>query len=92
MLESTLSASKIPMPQNKGNDADLTLRELDCAAIQSLHSSIADDNEREFDSVRGVFWEGKRLYPNAGFREKIIFKSVSEILNVLKAISFLLNA
>jgi hypothetical protein len=70
MLESTLSASKIPMPQNKGNDADLTLRELDCAAIQSLHSSITDDNEKEFDSVRGVFWEGKRLYPNAGFREK----------------------
>jgi hypothetical protein len=70
MLESTLSASKIPMPQNKGNDADLTLRELDCASIQSLHSSIADDNEKEFDSVRGVFWEGKRLYPNAGFREK----------------------
>jgi hypothetical protein len=70
MLESTLSASKTPMPQNKGDDADLTLRELDCAAIQSLHKSINDDNEKEFDSVRGVFWEGKRLYPNAGFREK----------------------
>lgn len=70
MLESTLSASKTPMPQNKGDDADLTLRELDCAAIQSLHKSISDDNEKEFDSVRGVFWEGKRLYPNAGFREK----------------------
>jgi len=70
MLESTLSVSKTPMPQNKGDDADLTLRELDCAAIQSLHKSISDDNEKEFDSVRGVFWEGKRLYPNAGFREK----------------------
>lgn len=70
MLESTLSASKTPMPQNKGGDADLTLRELDCAAIQSLHKSIRDNNEKEFDSVRGVFWEGKRLYPNAGFREK----------------------
>jgi hypothetical protein len=23
-----------------------------------------------FDSVRGVFWEGRELYPNAGFREK----------------------
>ena len=23
-----------------------------------------------FDSVRGVFWEGKELYKNAGFREK----------------------
>lgn len=70
MLERTLSASKTPMPQNKGDDGDLTLRELDCAAIQSLHKSISDDNEKEFDSVRGVFWEGKKLYPNAGFREK----------------------
>jgi hypothetical protein len=70
MLESALSVSKTPMPQNKGEDADLTLRELDCAAIQSLHKSISEDNEKEFDSVRGVFWEGKRLYPNAGFREK----------------------
>ena len=70
MLESTLSASKTPMPQNKGDDADLTLRELDCAAIQSLHKSITDDKEKQFDSVRGVFWEGKKLYPNAGFREK----------------------
>jgi hypothetical protein len=58
------------MPQNKGGDADLTLRELDCAAIQSLHKSIKENKEKEFDSVRGVFWEGKRLYPNAGFREK----------------------
>jgi hypothetical protein len=70
MLERTLSASKTPMPQNKSDDGDLTLRELDCAAIESLHKSISDDNEKEFDSVRGVFWEGKKLYPNAGFREK----------------------
>ena len=29
--------------------------------------------EQSFDSARGVFWEGGELYPNAGFREKIIF-------------------
>jgi hypothetical protein len=26
--------------------------------------------EKAFDSVRGVFVEGKELYPSAGFREK----------------------
>ena len=46
------------------------LRELDCAAIETLHKSLKKNKEKEFDSVRGVFWEGKELYPKAGFREK----------------------
>ena len=29
-----------------------------------------NNEERAYDSVRGVFWEGKPLYPNAGFAEK----------------------
>ena len=70
ILKKTFSASKTPMPQNKGDDADLIFRELDCAAIQSLHKSMQENNEKEFDSVRGVFWEGKELYHKAGFREK----------------------
>lgn len=70
ILESTLSASKAKLPENRGNTNDLFFRELDCAAIQSLHKSLQENNEKEFDSVRGVFWEGKELYPKAGFREK----------------------
>ena len=33
---------------------------------------ISEDKllRREFDSVKGVFWEGVELYPDAGFREK----------------------
>ena len=27
-------------------------------------------NAHPYDSVKGVFWEGQELYPNAGFREK----------------------
>ena len=27
-------------------------------------------NTHSYDSVKGVFWEGQELYPNAGFREK----------------------
>jgi hypothetical protein len=46
------------------------LRELDCAVIETLHKIRKDENLQMFDSVRGVFWEGRELYPNAGFREK----------------------
>ena len=70
MLESAAANSEEPMPQNRGGDADLKLRELDCAAIETLHKSMHDGNEKAFDSTRGVFWEGKLIYPNAGFREK----------------------
>ena len=70
ILEQTMAAFEAPMPQNRGGDADLRLRELDCAAIESLHKSMHDGHEKSFDSTRGVFWEGKLIYPNAGFREK----------------------
>lgn len=70
LLEAALKKSKTPMPQNRGGDADLKFRELDCAVIQSLHKSLKDNGEKEFDSVRGVFWEGDTIYSSAGFREK----------------------
>lgn len=62
----------IPMPVNKtlGNSTDLLLRKLDCYVIQTTHRINREANKRAYDSVRGVFWEGKPLYPNAGFAEK----------------------
>lgn len=57
------------IPQNKGGE-DLLLRNLDCAVINTLHILRKKHKEQPFDSVRAPFWEGKELYPNAGFREK----------------------
>ena len=37
---------------------------------QMTHKFNQEANKRAYDSVRGVFWEGKPLYPNAGFAEK----------------------
>lgn len=68
-----LKATTKKLPKNlkaTGTSHDLMLRELDCAVIETLHKSRGDSKLREYDSVRGVFWEGKELYPNAGFREK----------------------
>ncbi|MEN6519564.1 MAG: hypothetical protein ABFD46_00225 [Armatimonadota bacterium] len=50
-----------------GNRNDLLLRQLDCAIIQFLHR---EKTGRQFDTVRGLFFEGEDLYPNAGFKIK----------------------
>ena len=51
ILEQMMAGHDAPMPQNRGGDADLKLRELDCAAIETLHKSMHDDNEKPFDST-----------------------------------------
>lgn len=61
---------KLPENKNVGNSEDLLLRELDCAVIETFHGLREMAKEVHYDSVRGVFWEGGPLYPNAGFREK----------------------
>ena len=58
------------LPANNGGK-DLYKRELDCFLINSLVGSQKENNPKNaYDSVRGVFFEGIELYPNAGFREK----------------------
>jgi hypothetical protein len=46
------------------------LRDLDCAVFETIHKIRKEENDPVYDSIRGVFWEGEELYPNAGFREK----------------------
>lgn len=72
VLRDSCSAVGKNMPANKSvsGNQDLLLRELDCAVIEMVHQFRRQKNMQPFDSVRGVFWEGKDLYPNAGFREK----------------------
>ena len=65
-----LSGYILPKNSNTGNSTDRLLRRLDCAVIEYLHETRRRSHLPPFDSVRGVFTEGKELYPNAGFREK----------------------
>lgn len=44
-------------------------RNLDCLVINTF-ISLQKNQGIKYDSVRGVFFEGKELYQNAGFREK----------------------
>jgi hypothetical protein len=69
----------LTMPVNRSApgqpNADRVLRYLDCAVIRHLHSIMEaqpqDSSSIEpFDSVRGMFTEGARVYPKGGFRQK----------------------
>jgi hypothetical protein len=68
-LMATLNVANVASPTNSGGD-DLYLRKLDCAVISALHDIRAAENDEPIDTVFGVFVEGDRLYPNAGFFEK----------------------
>jgi len=73
LLVETQKEHGLAIPSNKTirNKGDLLLRDLDCAVIETIHQfNRIDKGRQEFDSVKGVFFEGKDLYPNAGFKEK----------------------
>lgn len=63
-----------PLPKNLDPDdsGDLLLRPLDCTVIQYLHG-MREETPKEtppFNTVRGMFAEGERVYPGAGFHKK----------------------
>lgn len=69
-LKEFLDLNNISLPENKGEQGDLTRRFLDCAVINSLHQYRKDEKLDGYDSVRAAFWEGADLYPNAGFKRQ----------------------
>ena len=52
------------------SEPEPSLRYLDCAVMENLHEYRQRSDAAPFDSVRGAFWEGRPLYPTAGFRER----------------------
>lgn len=60
-------AAELPLPDN---NPDGLRRNLDCAVIRTLHDIRRAANEPAIDTVKGVFIEGKPIYPNSGFHEK----------------------
>lgn len=59
-------AAGLELPKNSGG-RDLVSRKLDCAVIRTLHKTREDAGQTRFDTVRAAFFEGERLYDNAGF-------------------------
>lgn len=54
------------LPRNSKN---LKARFLDCLVFNGLHLVRERENLPSYDSVRGLFWEGPRIYPSAGVRQ-----------------------
>lgn len=71
-LEKLCKQTRKELPQNTeiGSSTDKLIRKLDCLVIQTVHTLNQDANKQPYDSVRGVFWEGTPLYPDAGFAER----------------------
>jgi len=57
------------LPYNRVGD-DKVIRDLDCAVIEQIHDLNISNKEKFFDSVRGLFIEGKEVYEGSGFRSK----------------------
>lgn len=53
----------------KDNGGFSLVRTLDCKVIENIHENLKNE-KFSYDSVLGIFQEGKEIYPNAGFREK----------------------
>lgn len=56
-----------PLPENS---PDLLRRNLDCAVIRYLHEIRQSQGDEPLHTIRGVFTEGKPIYPNSGFWDK----------------------
>ncbi len=62
---------KLNLPKNEINHNSIYLkRNLDCAVINYCHTINESNNDPSYDTVYGVFEEGKSLYPNSGIKEK----------------------
>ena len=57
------------MPVNSGGQ-DRFKRELDCAVIHLVHVFRRAEKLAEFETVRGMFFEGEEAYAGSGFRNK----------------------
>ncbi|HAO41305.1 MULTISPECIES: hypothetical protein [unclassified Afipia] len=68
-MSALFEAADRDMPINELGD-DLLLRRLDCAVINYLHGMRALVDETPFQTVKGVFTEGRDAYPGAGFKAK----------------------
>jgi hypothetical protein len=86
LLEKTSEQSGFEMPKNVPlvKNGDLIKRFLDCAVIETIHQFNSDTKKPHFDSVRGVFFEGKDLYINAGFKSENHIQIVIRNPNCIK--------
>ena len=65
LLIETLQKAGSDIPENVG-----PLHRLDCAVVEFLHERLESQDNMPFDSVRGIFIEGRPVYPESAFHDK----------------------
>lgn len=92
--------SGLSMPENKNpkesSDEDRVLRFLDCAVFRHLHQTMQRLNETDpsiepYDTVRGMFVEGERVFPGSGIFEKSHVQIAVRNRACIKGLFFPLN-
>ena len=68
--ELAIIGQEMPINKDIKGSRDLLLRELDCAVIERIHQYNKELGKRSYDSVRGIFIEGKPVYSKSGIMEK----------------------
>ena len=70
-IEMQKSTAFGPMPKNELIEDGFPMRRnLDCAVMETLHIIRKEQKKLKFDSVKAMFPEGKKLYPDSGFLDK----------------------
>jgi hypothetical protein len=71
-LKETVEKAGAQLPVNKVPDTGghPLIRNLDYAVIQTVHKGRETAGQLPFDTVRGVFQEGKEIYTGSGFKTK----------------------
>lgn len=69
-IKMSIAGKALPRNKNLRNNEDMLLRYLDCAVIEDLHNERERNGSMPYDSVRGVFFEGKPIYDTSGFMEQ----------------------
>lgn len=72
-LARTTTKAGAPLPVNEpahSGDIDLVKRNLDCAVVNFVHALRDEGEGLPFDTVRGIFTEGRELYPGGRIMAK----------------------
>lgn len=67
LLVAKHAADQKPIP---ANGKEFLTRALDCAVFETLHHFRKTSGYPEYDTVRGVFWEGKPIYDGTALYDK----------------------
>lgn len=79
---------KLPVNKNpigQGRSKDKVIRALDCAVLSNVHTITDKTSMPVFDTVRGIFVEGKPVYRGAAFNDKSHLQICIRNPNCIKA-------